>query len=130
MVAAVCLFNVLHESGEGAGIGFLTRGAEGSENLDLVAVLDHAREPPRILLDPDGRIAGHAVFPRGQPQEDDVLVLLARLGEKAIDEGEVEGALSGLNQLPAQRGDDGVEVHGGQPGPDGLHVIPGWTRRS
>ena len=121
VVAAVCFFDVLHESGKGAGIGFLAGGGEGSENFDLVAVLDDARETPRILLDPDGRVAGHAVFPGGQPQEDDVLVLLARLGEKAIDEGEVECALGGLNQLPVQRGHDGVEVHGCHPGPDGLH---------
>ena len=121
MIAAVCFFNVLQESGKSAGIGFLTGGGEGSENFELVAVLDHARETPRILLNPDGRVTGHAIFPRGQPQEDDVLMLLARLGEKAIDEGEVECALSGLNQLPVQRGHDGVEVHGCHPGPDGLH---------
>jgi hypothetical protein len=50
-------------------------------------------------------------------------VLLARLGKQAVDEGEVECALGGLDQLPAEGGDDGVEAHGGQLGPDGLHIV-------
>ena len=75
VIAAVDLFDVLHESGEGAGIGLLGGGGRGTQYFHLAAVLHDARKPVRILLDPDGRVARHAVLPRCEPEEDDALML-------------------------------------------------------
>ena len=71
-----------------------------AEDFDWVAVLDDAGKALRILLDPDGRVAGHAVFPGGEPEEDDALVVRRGLVEKAVDKREVEVAFLGLDRAP------------------------------
>ncbi len=123
VVAAVDFFDVLHEGGEGAGVGLLGGGAEGAEDFDFAAVLDDAGKAAGILFDPDGRVAGHAVLPRGEPEEDDALVLVRAPGREGRRRGRSRIAFAGLNQFPAQRRDHGVEAHAGQLGPDGLHVV-------
>ena len=123
VVARVDFFDVLHERGKGAGVGCLSGRRLRTQDLDGVAALDDARKAARILLDPDGRIARQAVLPRGQPEEDNALVLVPRLIDEAVDEREVVGAFFGLDQLPTQRRDHGVEAHGCEFGPDRLHVF-------
>ena len=122
-IGGVDLGDVLHEGGEGAGVGLLQVGGGGREHLNGRAALNDAREAFGIALDPDGRVTGHAVLPGGEPEEDDLLVLGAGLGEESVDEGEVVGAFGGLDELPCERGDDCVEAEGGHAGPDGLHVV-------
>ncbi len=96
---------------------------EGAEGGGEIAVEDGSGEAFGVLLDPGGRVAGDAVLPGGEPEEDEAEVLLAGLGEEAVEEGEVEAALGGLDLLPGERGEDGVEGHGGESRPDGLHVV-------
>ena len=77
-----------------------------------------------------GGIAGHAVLPRGKPEKDDAFVVrFACLSEKAIDEREIVFAFDGLDEFPAERGDDGVETHGGELRPQRLHVVEAGGRR-
>ncbi len=123
VVAAVDFLDVAHEGGEGARVGLLRGFALGREDFDFSAVGDDAGKAARILLDPGGRVAGHAVLPGSEPEKDDALVVLTGLGEEAVDESEVEDAFPGLDELPTERSDHGVEVDGGQLGPDGLHVV-------
>ena len=64
VVVAVDFFEVLHDGGEGAGVGVLgAPGRERAEDVDWDCRFDGARETVRILLDPYGRVAGFAVLP-------------------------------------------------------------------
>ena len=99
MVPAI---HVDHFAGDSAaGVG---GSGDGAEDFDFVVATDDAREAFGVLLDPDGRVAGHAVFPGGEPEEDDADALFASLGEEAVDEGEIVAAFGGFDQ---------IEMHGG-----------------
>ena len=53
----------------------------------------------------------------------------AGLSEKAIDEREIVLAFDRLNEFPTERGDNGVETHGGKLRPQRLHVGEAGRRR-
>jgi hypothetical protein len=127
-IAVVDILDVLHERGEGTGIGFLCGGALGAEDFNLGAILDDAWKAAGILLDPDRRVAGHAVFPRSEPEKDDAQMVVAGLIEQTVDERKVVLPFCRLDEFPAEGSDHGVEVHRSEPGPEGLQVVQARRR--
>ena len=82
VIAAVDFLEVPHERGKGACRRPLGgRVGQRAQDFDFRAVLNHAGKAARILLDPDGRVARHAVLPGGEPEKNDALVLAAAPGQ-------------------------------------------------
>src|SRR5208282_5327115 len=126
VVAAVHLTQVLHDRSESSSVGF-ARGigiaGNGAENVGFVVVQHDARKAFGVLLDPPGRIAGHAVLTGSQPQEDHADVLIAGLYQQAIDERKVILPFRWLDQFPGERRYYSVERDSRKARPKRLHVF-------
>ena len=85
--------------------------AQRGEHLDGLAAVDlGAREAVLRGLDPGGSEAGEAVLPAAEPDPDDVHVIPAGALEELIHQAEIVLALLGLDPVPRDAGQDGVEV--------------------
>ena len=82
-----------------------------------------ARKAFRILLHPHRRVAGHAILPRGEPQEDHADVLLARLRQQAINERKVILPFRRFHQFPRKWRHDSVQWNSRKARPKRLHVF-------
>jgi hypothetical protein len=129
MIAAVYIADVTHNSGERLCVGLHRRGAQGTENLDLVSgAFNHARKTLRVRFNPKRSVAGHAIFPTRKPEKNDVQPFLACMLEQSIHQREIVLAFSRLNQFPGQRCEYSIQGNLRQPRPDRFHVIE--TRRT
>ena len=110
VLAVVGGFEVLHESAEGALVSLQHVVGEAGGYLEGLARLgEAAREALGVGLEPRRGVAAHGVFPCSEPEEHYFEVVLACLGDDAVNEGEVEFALLGFDELPVCRHEDGVE---------------------
>jgi hypothetical protein len=115
---AVDLTQVLHQRREGPRVRDAPRVREGRQRFDGLSGRDlGARKPGRVAFDPAGRIAGHAVLPAAKPQQHRVQVLLPQLRQQPVDRGPVEPTFGGLDLLPGDRHQQGVDVQRRQPRP-------------
>ncbi len=122
VLIGVYLAEMAHDGGEGAGVGIAVVFAEGGEDFEgfAVGVFD-AGEAGLVGFDPFGGEVGEAVFPTAHPEEDEAEVVIAGALELLIDDGEVEVAFGGFDEVPGDDTEDGVEVGLGHAGPDGGH---------
>ena len=115
----VDLAQVPQERGEGPGIGIAVRRREGRQDLlRRAALVGRAREPLRVALHPGGRVAGHAVLPRPEPQQHEPHPVAARVGEELVEAREVEAAFFRLDELPVDGSEHRVHVELGELRPE------------
>ncbi|OPZ77194.1 MAG: hypothetical protein BWY77_01747 [bacterium ADurb.Bin431] len=111
-----------HQGGEGAYIGLEILRAERSEDfLGLSCARAGAGEAHRVRFHPEGRVAGHAVLPGAEPEQDELEVVGAGGLEDAVDERKFKTPLLRLDQLPVDGHQGCVEMHVLQLGPDPAH---------
>ena len=95
---------MLHEGGEGVGVGLGVLLAERREDFDAAAVFaDRARKACLVRFDPLRGVARHAVFPTAEPEEHEPQVVLSGTGDDAVDQREVELAFARLDRGPNTR---------------------------
>ena len=108
----VDLPEVRHERDEGLAVGLQGLVAERRQAVaELALRVHHARKALVVELDPFRRIGRAGVLPRAEPQQHQVLAVLARLRQQGIDVAEVETALHRLDLLPRHRDLDRIRVH-------------------
>ena len=123
---AVDLPDMRHHRLESSGVGFARFFAEvrkrrvvhRAQNLHSAAALSllhfRPRETVQILFHPRRSIGALGVFPGAEPDELQLQAVLSGDVDDHIHRGKVKAALLGLDQLPAEGGDDAVhaELHG------------------
>ena len=63
-----------------------------------------------VGLDPIGRVARHAVLPGGEPEENEIEVVLARVFEEAVDKREVEFSFLRLEEIPTDGNEHSIQM--------------------
>jgi hypothetical protein len=119
-----------HQFGKGQRIRISCRHAKWGEPLRVTAVagLD-PRESVRVRLHPGRHIAGIGVFPGAKPEEHESQIVLAGPGQQPVHAREIKLSFFRLDGLPGDRQQNRIQMHRGQPRPDGLHVLDtGGTR--
>ncbi len=114
---------VLLDRGERPGVGVAVLGRERRQDLLPHAFeVGGAGEPLRVALHPAGRVAGHAVLPRGEPEQHEPHPVGARLLDQPVERREVEPPLVRLDQVPVDGSQHRVHVELGEPGPETFEV--------
>ncbi len=114
----ISVLEVLHEGGEGALVRFEgCRGKRGRRVNQLSALIGHMGIALGIELHPFGHIVLAAVLPGAEPEQNQVNVVLAGLGEDGVHRRVIELPLLGLELLPVDRRFErvGMEVFDGGP---------------
>ena len=64
-----------------------------------------------------------AIFPTAHPEEDEAHVVIAGECDLIIDHREIENAFLGLDEIPRDDAEDGIEIRFGEAGDDGFHRL-------
>ena len=124
MLLRIDFAKMVQQRGERPGVGVSIGFAEGGEYAEkLAAAILDQREPGGVFLDPERCVARDAVLPASEPEQAEPQIVIARIAKQAVENGEIEMSLFRLDLLPSHGRQNGVEVHGGKLGPDGLHVF-------
>ena len=108
---AVELAQVPQQRRERAGVGLAVLARERRQDLLRRAVeVGRSGEAAHVALHPRGGVAGHAVLPRPEPEQDELHPVAAGVGDQPVHRREVEPLLLGLDEVPVDGRQDGVEV--------------------
>ena len=127
LVIGIGGLKVRHQPREGGAVGVERRRRERRERVDALPLLvDHPREALVVELDPGRRVAGRGVLPSAEPEQHEMNLMRAGLGEQLVEKGKVELAFLGLDLLPGDRHFERVGVELRDRRPDlGQHGGPG-----
>ena len=123
LLAGIHFADVAQQRREGAGIRVAVGFAEGGQDGDRLAGGRLGQGVfLLVLFHPQGDMAGHAVLPGSEPQEDEVHVVGAGLADQIVHAGKIKLALLGRQLLPVDRGQQGVETGLAEFRPELFHI--------
>ncbi len=126
----VGLLEVRHQGGEGRLVGLQRLRIEGAQNILRPALVVLGPGVARVIaLDERRHVGRHRILPGAEPQQHDVHVVLARLLEDGVSDGEIEMALLRLDLVPFDGQDHGIEADTLQPGPQLRQIVRAGGRR-
>ena len=110
MLLTVNIGDMAEQGGESLPVGIEDVSRKGRSYLQRLAGGCHSTwESPRILLQPQRRIAAHGVLPRTEPQEDDFQIVPPCQIDSLVDKREIELTLSGFRKVPLRRHEHCIE---------------------
>jgi len=104
--------------------------AERRQNFQRPTVFQTSpRKTLPVRFDPRRRIAGHAVFPRTEPKQNQPQMISPGLLQQPVNPRKIKLVLLRLNLIPIHRHQHRIQMHLHQPGPDGLQIRQFRCRR-